>query len=275
MEQTLRTLTALCLELVGLALLASLLIVVAAFHYFDGFGAVSAGDALIFSMGSVILTALALIVYALVRIGRLKVENKHLHHAATRDGLTRLLNRTAFKREAERLIGTMGRRRGDPAELTLLIVDADHFKRINDRLGHGVGDQALVAIASTLAGGLRQDDLVGRLGGEEFVVLLRNAGPAEAGIVAERLRATINRLVVGPKSAPARLSVSLGGVSFDRPIPFDLAYRQADSNLYKAKKNGRNRSELGTLAQNLRAPRTERLLTRLANEKGGPRALRL
>lgn len=247
-----RILPALCLELAGLALLAGVVILIAAFHVFGGYGQVSASDALIFSAVAVTLSTLGLIAYAVVRIGRLTAQNRDLQKAATRDGLTRLLNRSAFTREAERMIASLGRRREDPVRLTLLVVDADHFKRINDRLGHGVGDKALVAIAQALAGGLRHYDLVGRLGGEEFVVLLKDAGPVEAAIVAERLRANINRLSVGPASGPARLSVSLGGFCFDRTLPFDFAYKQADLNLYKAKKNGRNRAEISDLSSALR-----------------------
>lgn len=249
-----RILTVLCLELTALTILAGLLILIAAFHVFGGFGDVPAADALVFSVVGLTLSTLCLIAYACVRIGRLMAQNRTLRRAATRDGLTRLLNRTAFTREAERMIASMGRRREDPVRLTLLVVDADHFKRINDRLGHGVGDKALIAIANTLAGGLRHYDLVGRLGGEEFVVLLKDAGQAEAAIVAERLRATINRLSVGPAAGPARLSVSLGGFSFDRSVPFDFAYRQADLNLYKAKKNGRNRAEITDLAGAMKKP---------------------
>lgn len=238
----------------ALCLLSGLAILVAAYRYFEGFGAVTSGEALVFSVVSLTVAATALIAYAVVRVGHLKLRNGQLYEAATRDGLTRLYNRTAFRAQAERMIAAIGRRRSDPVELTLLIVDADHFKRINDSLGHGVGDRALAMIALALAGGVRHDDLVGRLGGEEFAVLLRDAGPKEAMIVAERLRLMVNRLVVGPATNPFRLSVSVGGVCFDRPVPFDLAYRQADINLYKAKTGGRNRSDVSDLLRGTLVP---------------------
>lgn len=270
MDKIVPTLLALCLELIALSFLSGLVILVSAYHYFGGLGAVAATDALMFSAIALTTAAAGLIAYAVVRIGRLKLLNGQLHQAATRDGLTRLYNRTAFKAEAERMIAAIGRRRSDPVELTLLIVDADHFKRINDTLGHGVGDKALVMIAAALAGGVRHDDLVGRLGGEEFAVLLKDAGPKEAMIVAERLRLMVNRLMVGSAAKPVRLSVSVGGVSFDRPIPFDLAYRQADINLYRAKKAGRNRSDVSDLLRGAMVPQRSRRTEQWSRQPGKP-----
>lgn len=267
LEKIVRTLLFLCLELIALSILSGLVILVAAFRYFDGFVRVNANEAFIFTAVSLTVAAIALIAYAVVRVGRLKLRNSRLQQAAMRDGLTRLYNRTAFKAEAERMIASIGRRKSDPAELTLLVIDADHFKRINDRLGHTAGDKALVSIAAALAGGVRHDDLVGRLGGEEFVVLLKDAGPQEAMIVAERLRLMVNRLMIGPAATPVRLSVSIGGVSFHRPIPFELAYRQADKNLYNAKRTGRNRSDISDL---LRGPAGSQGAGRAESWRGQP-----
>jgi diguanylate cyclase (GGDEF)-like protein len=197
------------------------------------------------------VSALPLQLYAATRFVVLRRTNQQLFQIATRDGLTKVLNRAAFQKSVEMRIGPNGRRRPeDDVPHTLLILDADHFKRINDRLGHGVGDQALSLIAATLRQNVRQDDLVGRLGGEEFAILLRNAGYEEAEIVAERLRASINRLEVGPRHQRTRLSVSLGGIAFRTAVPFDALYKIADTNLYKAKTSGRNRvtlSQLGSL----------------------------
>ncbi len=254
MDQILRTLLALCAELIGLTLVAAGVILVGAYHYFDGFSAVTPTQAFMFSVVALTLAAGGMIGYAVVRVGQLKIQNDILQIAATRDALTRLYNRAAFKKEATAMIASIGRRRSDPEAVTLLVIDADHFKRINDSLGHAVGDKALVAIAAALAGGVRSYDLVGRLGGEEFVLLLKDAGPKEAAIVAERLRNLVNRLVVGPPSNPFRLSVSVGGVCFDRPVPFDQAYRYADRNLYRAKKAGRNRSEITDFVSGGRLP---------------------
>ncbi len=103
---------------------------------------------------------------------------------------------------------------------------------------------------------MRQDDLVGRLGGEEFAILLRDAGLEEARIVAERLRRAIERLEVGPADRRTRLSVSAGGVAFRGPVAFQALYKMADANLYQAKRTGRNRVELtrlGALARGARS----------------------
>lgn len=235
------------LEILGFAVLAAAIGVIATFHLFDGFASEAARQALVFSLVVPALVAVPIHAYATVGLLRLREENRHLLLAATRDGLTQVLNRAAFQRCAQAEIAALGVAGGAALPHTLLILDADHFKRINDRLGHHVGDTALTLIAATLRRSLRRDDLVGRLGGEEFAVLLRNAGPAEAGIVAERLRATIERLAVGPEEGRAKLSVSIGGVSFRAAVGFQAVYRLADANLYKAKRGGRNRVELTRL----------------------------
>lgn len=237
------------LELVGLAVLATAIAVIAAYHLFGGFASESARRALLFCVTVPILSTVPIQLYALVSLSRLRRENRQLFHVATRDGLTQVLNRTTFKQCAEAEIGALSHMPGGTLPHTLLILDADHFKRINDRLGHHVGDTALTAIAATLRRSVRRDDLVGRLGGEEFAVLLRNAGPEEAMLVAERLRATIHGIEVGPPDARTRLSVSIGGISFRSGVAFDALYKIADANLYKAKRTGRNRTELTRLGQ--------------------------
>lgn len=236
------------MELLGLTLTMGAIMVIAAFYAFDGFGLPATRSTLLFCLLALFGCALPLQIYAAARIAGLRRQNERLHLAATRDGLTQVLNRTAFKRAAEAEIGATGRRRArDAVHHTLLIIDADHFKKINDRLGHHVGDEALTAIAATLRRSVRQDDLVGRLGGEEFAILLRDAGLEEARIVAERLRLAIERLEVGPADRRTRLSVSAGGVAFRGPVAFQALYKMADANLYQAKRTGRNRVELTRL----------------------------
>lgn len=249
--QTLESLRMLCLELLGLTLTMAGVVVIATYWYFGSFALPAAQGALGFTLLMLFVSALPLQLYAATRIVALRRRNKQLFHIATRDGLTKVLNRAAFQKSVELRIGPDSRRRAeDDVPHTLLVLDADHFKRINDRLGHGTGDEALSLIAATLRMNVRKDDLVGRLGGEEFAVLLRNAGYEEAMIVAERLRSRINMLEVGPRHQRTRLSVSLGGISFKTKVSFEAAYKIADTNLYKAKTSGRNRvtlSQLGTL----------------------------
>ena len=250
-SSTLESLRMLCLELLGLTLTMAGVVVIATYWYFGSFELPAAQGALGFTLLMLFVSALPLQLYAGTRIVALRRRNRQLFHIATRDGLTKVLNRAAFQKSVELRIGPDSHRRAeDDVPHTLLVLDADHFKRINDRLGHGTGDEALSLIAATLRMSVRKDDLVGRLGGEEFAVLLRNAGYEEAQIVAERLRSRINMLEVGPRHQRTRLSVSLGGISFKTKVNFEAVYKIADTNLYKAKSSGRNRvalSQLGTL----------------------------
>ena len=249
------TLGRLCLEVLGLTLALAVLIVVAAYHQFGASASVPAHSALLFALVALFASAVPIQIYIVFRLRALTAANVLLFDAATRDGLTRVLNRASFKTTVEAEIQTLGRRVGDGQPFTLLIVDADHFKRINDRLGHPVGDQALVAIAATLRRSVRRDDIVGRIGGEEFGILLRHAGFDEAMAVAERLRLAIHALSVGTQQHQQQLSVSMGGVTFEKPLPYDTLYRSADANLYRAKKSGRNRVDLVNLVP--LAPRRE------------------
>jgi len=251
MHPSIDHLTRFCLELLGLTATMIGVVVLAVHYYFGGFAAPEARSSLVFCVLVLLGSALPLQIYAVARIMHLRTQNRRLFEFATRDGLTQVLNRTAFKKSAELAIARMGGlRSGDMPACTLLIIDTDHFKRINDRLGHHTGDEALTAIADTLRRSVRQNDLVGRLGGEEFAILLRNAGYEEGRIVAERLRLAIHQLEVGPANRRVRLSVSLGGIAFRNPVAFNALYKLADANLYRAKATGRNRStltRLGTL----------------------------
>lgn len=254
MSQHLESIKRICVETLGLTAAMGVVTVIAAYHYFDGLGFESARAAVVFSLSAIFLSAVPIQIYIIARVSALRADNTVLFDKATRDGLTKVLNKTTFKAEVENELRHLGRRRTDGQSFTLLILDADHFKRINDRLGHATGDQALIAIAATLRRSLRQDDIVGRIGGEEFGILLRNAGFEEARLVAERLRLAIHGLTVGPPAQPTRLSVSLGGVTFQNALPYDMIYRAADANLYKAKRNGRNRVDIANLARLVRRP---------------------
>jgi diguanylate cyclase (GGDEF)-like protein len=126
--------------------------------------------------------------------------------------------------------------------LAVLIIDIDHFKRVNDAHGHLVGDQVLVGVAHTLVGQLREYDVVGRFGGEEFVALLPGADTVEACRVAERLRNRIRRLTVPAEDGTATVTISVG-VSLLRTHGQDLIelLAAADLALYRAKESGRDR----------------------------------
>lgn len=162
-----------------------------------------------------------------------------LQAAARTDAKTGLLNAAAWQREADTEI-VRARRTGET--LAVLIIDIDHFKRVNDAYGHLVGDQVLVGVASTMRGQLRDYDVVGRFGGEEFVVLLPGADMHEARQVAERLRTRIGHMAIPVDDALVRVTISAGvalmSVHGDDLIDLLAA---ADLALYRAKELGRDR----------------------------------
>ena len=111
-----------------------------------------------------------------------------LQHMATHDPLTDLLNRRAFADIAGKKISAAARLNQPVA---FLMLDIDHFKSINDTYGHGAGDQVLSKLAASMRSGLREDDVLGRLGGEEFAVLLGGCTPEQATVIAERVRTCV------------------------------------------------------------------------------------
>ncbi len=188
-----------------------------------------------------IVLAGPLFFYLTMKLRELAIANHRLSLAASTDGLTECLNRGAFTSTVEAHLdaGDASRSRG-----ALLVIDADQFKRINDRFGHDVGDEALREIAAAIREAARAGDLVGRLGGEEFGVFLPDVGDAEAAEIAERIRKTIHASRFTPDGVHWRLSASVGGAVFDRPIGFSELFRLADQRLYRAKMAGRNRVEM-------------------------------
>lgn len=164
---------------------------------------------------------------------RIRAERDSLRFDARLDELTRVFNRRALGASLRELLR-------EPGEFAVLFLDLDHFKRINDELGHWAGDRALADFAQNLKDLLRPGDVVGRYGGEEFVVLLRGANEDSALRVAERVRQKIETTPV--QAVPWGLTVSTGVAVFD---PFsgesaeDLVAR-ADLALYRAKRSGRN-----------------------------------
>jgi diguanylate cyclase len=181
--------------------------------------------------------AVSLSLYGMVR--KVQRQNLQLEELSRRDGLTGLFNRRHWQERTEQQL----RRHQSHAEAaTLMLLDVDRFKDINDRYGHGVGDDVLRAIAHLLVhGGIAQDSHVGRLGGDEFVIALP-VSMAEAQSAAEQLRAAVERLRF-PALPALSCSISIGLA----PPPEDakLGLREwieaADRALYEAKRAGRNR----------------------------------
>lgn len=171
----------------------------------------------------------------------LMVKDRHVHFyrkAATTDSLTGLFNRGAFL-EAARNMHVVQSGRGEP--VTLLMFDLDKFKSINDRFGHAVGDSALKVFAKVLQDSTRASDIVGRLGGEEFVAMIPEA-IEDACVVAERLRVNFQEAGVVIDDIAVGATVSSGLATTYRPeATIDSLLLRADEALYRAKNGGRNR----------------------------------
>jgi diguanylate cyclase len=163
---------------------------------------------------------------------------------SSRDALTGLANRRHFESVLARELDRVARA-GEPA--LLLVLDIDHFKRVNDTRGHVAGDLVIKAVAHALQQSVRPMDTVARIGGEEFAIALPNCPPAFGPMVAERMRARIERCVVdvGLGEAPVRVTVSIGGAFAPQWVRSNLALwlERADKQLYRAKSSGRNRAE--------------------------------
>jgi len=170
--------------------------------------------------------------------------HQQLRAAAQSDPKTGLLNAVAWQREAEQRIGR-ARRLGVAAGI--LLVDIDHFKRVNDTYGHLAGDDLLAATASTLGQHVRACDVLGRFGGEEFVAVLPGAGQQEACHIAERLRGRVREIAVPARGATSpddtetvTVSIGVAALGLDGEDLFELL-AAADAALYRAKKSGRDR----------------------------------
>jgi diguanylate cyclase (GGDEF)-like protein len=162
-----------------------------------------------------------------------------LRSLALSDALTGIANRRHFEESARIAIET-ARATGKP--LALLMIDIDHFKSINDSYGHPAGDEVLKVVASRCSAALREDDLIARLGGEEFVVLLPATDAGEATMIAERLRAAIANGAISAGAAAIDVRASIGGSLLASSIDMlDMLLDRADAALYRAKREGRNR----------------------------------
>lgn len=191
------------------------------------------------------LVLVVVVVTALVRLMRESIAAMigTLEHSASTDDLTGLANRATFHASCRRDV-EQARRTGSP--LSLVMVDLDHFKAINDRFGHAAGDDALRRFAHVLREECRAADLAARQGGEEFVVSLSDTELTAAAQFAERLRARIETETASDE-APIRISVGVAGLSDGHATADDLI-AAADAALYEAKANGRNRVELAAAA---------------------------
>jgi diguanylate cyclase (GGDEF)-like protein len=212
--------------------------------------------------GSVWLTVLSFeallftisIAFILLAMAKERTELRH-RTAAMIDPLTGIANRRAFLHDAALLAK---RHSGNPRPTAVLLIDLDHFKSINDRFGHALGDRVLEIFSDAARQSVRVSDLIGRLGGEEFAAVLYDTSRDKAVAVAERMRETFARMAQEVDGRPVCATVSVGIVHCEEAaldVPELLA--QADQALYFAKESGRNRVEVASL---------EMILDRRGNE---------
>lgn len=180
---------------------------------------------------------------------------------SSRDALTGLANRRAAEMALEREVDRVARS-GEPA--LLLALDIDHFKRVNDTHGHAAGDQVIRAVAAALMDSVRPMDLVARVGGEEFAVILPNCASAFGLTVAERIRRRVERMpiLLQPSRQELMVTISIGGAfapQWVRSTPA-LWKERADQQLYQAKARGRNLVRLEPSAMLVVSSEEKRLL---------------
>ncbi|MBI1201151.1 MAG: diguanylate cyclase [Rhodopseudomonas sp.] len=183
------------------------------------------------------------IAFILLAMAKERTELRH-RTAAMVDPLTGIANRRAFLQDAGQLAE---RYRGRPRPTAVLLVDLDHFKSINDRFGHALGDRVLEIFTGAARQSIRASDLLGRIGGEEFAAVLYDISAEKALAVAQRIREAFAEQAEEVNGRPVSASVSIGLVHCDGPVldvPELLA--QADQALYLAKENGRNRVEVAS-----------------------------
>lgn len=210
------------------------------------FGIPLIAAALVCAIAAPVTLAGPLLFLLTLQKAQLREVNKRLATMASTDSLTNCLNRGAF---ISRVTPILNEADADAVPGgALLIVDADNFKSINDSFGHDCGDEALKSIAEAIRSAIRNGDIVGRIGGEEFGVFLRGAGHNSAERAAERIRETIASAGFAPRGQQHRLSASVGGAVFRGPVAYKDLYRMADHRLYAAKRSGRDRSMIADVA---------------------------
>ena len=182
---------------------------------------------------------ITLVVLALVSLTIRKYQ-RQLERMATRDKLTGLDNRYVIENNTDLALRNADRR-GEP--LTVVLVDIDHFKQINDQYGHLFGDQVIASVARQLRARLRESDLIGRWGGEEFLLLLPGCDLQQAMQLCETLRRQIAEQGVTVGDNRVRVTISLGLAGYQQGEEADTLFHRADQALYRAKAAGRNRTE--------------------------------
>lgn len=183
-----------------------------------------------------LLISIALLALLLLVIYVLNSKRVALNRLATTDFLTRLFNRRYFNEAVSKHLGN----RRQQGEYSLLMFDIDLFKQINDQYGHAAGDKVLSAIAQCCQAQIRQQDILARIGGEEFALFLPGCALADAQDIAEQCRLSLEQLVIPFEDQHIQITASFG-VAASSTADFDSLLKQADDALYQAKTGGRNR----------------------------------
>lgn len=173
-----------------------------------------------------------------------RLDEEKLHQAATTDSLTGLFNRRVFFDAANH---EMARLKRSGTSLSVLMLDVDFFKKINDKAGHAIGDQVLIQLSQMLKSSLREVDIIARVGGEEFAIILPDTSQEGAQRVAENLRRNVEKIVVAnwtPIYGPVTISIGVAKVETNTQQAFDDILANADKALYQSKANGRNQVSL-------------------------------
>jgi diguanylate cyclase (GGDEF)-like protein len=177
---------------------------------------------------------------------RLVSANNALHFAASHDFLTGAWNRAEILAFMQR---ELARARRDATPVGIVLVDVDHFKKVNDEFGHGAGDCVLKEITKRLSVSLREYDGVGRYGGEEFLLVIPGCDLATTVRRANQIRELISSQPIQTILGPMTITVSMGATMGESSTNSELLLRQADTALYQAKRSGRNRVEHATTVQ--------------------------
>jgi diguanylate cyclase (GGDEF)-like protein len=170
------------------------------------------------------------------RTAELKEANATISRLAATDELTKLANRRSFNNS---LASALSAARRHEYPLSMIMIDLDHFKKINDTYGHSEGDQVLKAFADVLRDMIRTEDIAARWGGEEFIIILPHTPCEASAALAERIRVAFEQY--STRATPLALSASFGVVQLQAGEDSDSLIRRADDALYKAKHEGRNR----------------------------------
>ena len=178
---------------------------------------------------------------ALFYVSTVTRAHKSLARMATTDSLTGLFNRRHMIALTEKELARHHRR---PSNLTLLLMDIDHFKQINDQYGHDMGDRVLAAVSQSLKDSMREQDFIGRWGGEEFLAVLPETDFEQAAVSAERIRKAIEGLVIDCDGNTVQVTLSIGISQYRAEEPLSNAIARADYALYAGKSAGRNRVEV-------------------------------